>query len=115
METAVSLDIPVPFTVKILQELVRNGIVSSLKGPGGGFYLSEKNLNLPLIEIVKTIDGLSFFSSCGLGLSECSEEHPCPIHHTFKETRTRLLGLLSETKVRDLSKELLMSRIFVTE
>ncbi len=112
-EVSEELKIPLAFTGKILQELARENIISSNKGPGGGFYLSEENLNMPLIKVVETIDGLGFFTSCGLGLSECSEEHPCPIHDTFKLSRDGLFNLFSSKTIRGLADDIAVRELFL--
>ena len=110
-EIATALKMPFAFTGKILQELVKKGIISSTKGPKGGFYLSKQDLNHPLIRIVEAIDDISFFNSCGLGLSECSEEHPCPVHDTFKIARDNLLTLFKTKLIKDLSDEILRNKL----
>src|SRR5690349_19568941 len=60
-------------TAKILQVLVREGIIGSAKGPNGGFYAHPDSTPIYLMDIVKVIDGGGFFFECGLGLKECSE------------------------------------------
>lgn len=110
---AEALNIPVAFTSKILQELAKTKIISSLKGPGGGFFLTDKNLDTPIIDIVKTIDGLSFFESCGLGLDKCSDERPCPIHNTFKIGRDSMLKLLKENTIRELATDTVKRELFL--
>lgn len=100
-----ALKIPLAFTGKILQQLARENIILSTKGPGGGFGLSEKNMNVPLYKILEVMDDTSFFTECGLGLSECSEAHPCPIHNTFKKSREDLLQLFKEKTIKDLSDD----------
>lgn len=89
-EVAIALDTPTAFTVKILQELVKKEIIQSSKGPHGGFYLNEESKKLPIIEIIRAIDELDFFTKCGIGLSHCSDESPCPFHDTFKIIRSKL-------------------------
>ena len=42
-EMAEQMSVPGAFLSKILQTLSKNGIVSSKKGPGGGFYLTPEN------------------------------------------------------------------------
>ena len=89
---------------KILQNLVRQKIISSIKGPTGGFYITEKQRQEPIITIVDTIDGKDLFNECGLGLSQCSSAHPCPIHNDYKKGReiihelfkTRTINVLCE-------------------
>lgn len=66
---------------KLLQTLVREGIINSVKGPSGGFYMSKAQVKQPIIHIVEAIDGREVFRECGLGLSKCSASHPCPLHH----------------------------------
>jgi Rrf2 family transcriptional regulator, iron-sulfur cluster assembly transcription factor len=56
--------------------------------------------------VVKTIDGESLFTSCGLGLKECSEKKPCPLHDSFKSIRNDLKKILEETTIEELSDKL---------
>lgn len=87
---------------KVLQTLVKQNIIKSLKGPSGGFFISEEQQLNPIIRIVEAIDGKEFFISCGLGLSKCSAAHPCPIHNEYKEARDILENLFREKRVLDL-------------
>lgn len=87
---------------KILQTLVKQNVIKSLKGPTGGFYISKEQQNKPIIYIVEAIDGKEIFTSCGLGLSQCSSRHPCPIHYDYKDARDRMEKLFREKKVNDL-------------
>lgn len=72
---------------KILQNLVRQKIINSTKGPTGGFFITKEQQMQPIIAIVDTIDGKDLFENCGLGLSKCSSAHPCPIHDDYKKGR----------------------------
>ena len=83
-EIAKEIDSPEPFTAKILQTLSRERIISSIKGPNGGFYLEPKSKPIPLNIIVYAIDGKNMLQACSLGLKECSDNFPCPIHHDVK-------------------------------
>lgn len=89
---------------KLLQSLVKQKIIHSAKGPTGGFYITQEQLKLPIINIVETIDGPETFKECGLGLSKCSATRPCPIHHTYKEARDILENLFRRQKIGDLCK-----------
>lgn len=107
------LKIPLAFTGKILLELARADIITSVKGPGGGFFLSKKNLSIPIIKIVEAIGDITYFTSCGLGLDECSEEHPCPIHDVFKIGRDNLLSLFKNKTIGELGTEIKDSSLFL--
>ncbi|MFA7447868.1 MAG: Rrf2 family transcriptional regulator [Weeksellaceae bacterium] len=93
---------PEYFIAKILQDLSRKDFVQSVKGPNGGFYLSEDNLNTPLAKLVREIDGDKLFTSCALGLKQCSEQHPCPLHHEFKLVKEGYVRILEESLIADL-------------
>lgn len=87
---------------KILQTLVRQSLINSSKGPSGGFFINELQRNQPISKIVESIEGDQVFKSCGLGLSKCSAEHPCPIHDEYKIARDLIEKLFREKKVNDL-------------
>ena len=87
---------------KILQTLVRQNIINSMKGPAGGFYISKEQQKQPVINIVEAIDGKQIFKSCGLGLNKCSSGHPCPIHDEYKEARDIIEKLFRQKRVMDL-------------
>ena len=65
---AKTLVVPEPFLAKILQKLVRNKLLSSAKGPNGGFYTSESNSKNTICDILQTIDGHLLFDKCFMGL-----------------------------------------------
>ncbi|WP_312322865.1 Rrf2 family transcriptional regulator [Soonwooa sp.] len=105
-DIAAGIDSPEYFIAKILQDLSRKGFVQSAKGPTGGFYLDNISLNRSLTEIVKEMDGDKIFSGCALGLKECSETHPCPVHNEFKHIRNNLQKMLNDMKIGDFVDQL---------
>ena len=113
-EIAEENEAPAPFTAKILQILNRNKIVTSLKGPYGGFFCTEEQLNLPVLEIVNAVDGVAVFKECVMGLHICSDEHPCPMHYKYAETRDRLLKTFRETSIRSLAEDLTSGSAFIS-
>ena len=112
-EIAKGIDSPEHFIAKILQDLSRKGAVQSQKGPSGGFYLDQHSLNVPLAEFVRLIDGNDIFTGCALGLRQCSEIKPCPLHNEFKKIRDDLAHLLNSTTVGEFSIQLDKNRLFL--
>ena len=94
------LDIPKHYLAKILQQLSKHNIISSVKGPNGGFYLSEKNMEKSLMEVVQCIDGLDAMTTCILGLKECSDGNPCPMHEHITGSRKKILSVLRTSNIR---------------
>ncbi|MDO3641381.1 Rrf2 family transcriptional regulator [Mucilaginibacter sp. L3T2-6] len=107
-EVAAGIDSPEPFLAKILQDLSRKGIVQSAKGPNGGFYLDADALKRPLTDIVEAVDGNALFTGCALGLKQCSEVKPCPLHGQFKIIRGEIHELLETTKIGKFNQELIL-------
>lgn len=105
-EIAREVEAPEAFTAKILQILNKHRVITSLKGPYGGFYIEPQQLEQPVINIVNAIDGMAIFRECGLGLKNCSEIRPCPMHYQYKEAREALLKAFEETTVGQLAKDL---------
>lgn len=87
---------------KMLQSLVKEEVINSMKGPSGGFYINAKQKNQPIINVVEAIDGKDVFKQCGLGLSKCSSSHPCPIHDDYKVVRDLFEKMCRDRKLNDL-------------
>jgi Rrf2 family protein len=104
-EIAAYVDAPEPFTAKILQVLVRKKIIGSQKGPTGGFYAGEEHEAFTLKDLVMVIDGEALFTGCSLGLKQCSETNPCPLHHEIKKVRSELIQMLTIKSIKQLAEE----------
>jgi Rrf2 family protein len=103
-------NIPTHFLAKILQQLARKGLLRSSKGPTGGFALRVPADDIRLIDIVESLDGLVEYQQCAAGLSECSDEMPCPLHDSWKALRSRIMDYLGRNTIADLAKALEQKR-----
>lgn len=112
-DIAKEIEAPVAFTGKILQILNKNNIVTSLKGPYGGFYSEKYQLDLPVIEVVRVMDGLAVFTDCVFGLHQCSDEHPCPMHHQYAKTRDQMQASFQKTTIGRLAEDLTGGFVFI--
>jgi Rrf2 family transcriptional regulator, iron-sulfur cluster assembly transcription factor len=102
-EIAKAEGLPAPVLGKVLQELVRKGLLESRRGPGGGFRLARRPQLITLRDIVAAIDGLDQFLECAVGLERCSDESPCPLHDTWKGLRTQMMNYLEVTTLADMA------------
>ncbi|MCB0835662.1 MAG: Rrf2 family transcriptional regulator [Bacteroidetes bacterium] len=106
-EISHAINSPEAFTAKILQQLSKNDLIQSFKGPTGGFIMSPKQLKQVMLrDVVNTIDGDSIYTGCGLGLEHCDATNPCPLHNEFMEIREQLRSMLQSTSIRQLSDSL---------
>ncbi|MDP2088848.1 MAG: Rrf2 family transcriptional regulator [Flavobacteriaceae bacterium] len=100
-----TLMIPKPFIAKLLQRLAKAQIISSTKGPNGGFYLSENDKYHSICDIIEVIDGPHFFEGCFMGLSKCNDENPCSVHPIVAKFREQILHQFKEKTIEDFSAE----------
>ncbi|QRR02434.1 RrF2 family transcriptional regulator [Dyadobacter sandarakinus] len=110
-DIAAGIDSPEVYLAKILQDLSRKGIISSVKGPNGGFYMDSNALSRPLSDVVEAVDGNGLFTGCALGLKQCSEIRPCPLHDQFKVIRGQIRDLLNTTSIGGFNQELLQGAL----
>ncbi len=103
------LDLPAPFLAKILQQLVRHKILSSLKGPHGGFSLLKDPKEITLYEIVKVIEGDDIFNNCIIHGLSCREVHErgeeCILHNDYSLIRRNLVDLFRKRTIHDLLRQ----------
>ncbi|GLU54374.1 RrF2 family transcriptional regulator [Dyadobacter frigoris] len=114
-EIAAGIDSPVHFIAKILQDLSKRGLVQSTKGPNGGFYIDKVAQKRTLADVVRAIDGENIFIGCGLGLKNCSETKPCPLHSEFKLIRSEIQKTLSSATIGDFNESLNLGLSFIKE
>jgi len=103
---AETIDVPSPFLAKLFQQLVKGKIISSTKGPHGGFYLTKKNQQKTVLDIIENIDGLNRLNECFLGLSECDSSNPCPVHFIVEPFKNSILGKFRDKTIMEFSKEI---------
>lgn len=103
------LNLPTPFLAKILQQLAKQKILNSSKGPHGGFSLLRNPQKITLLDIVKTIDGEDIFTNCLIHNGPCEfvdkQKIPCPLHDEYENVRIGLVKLFSNNTVYDLVKK----------
>ncbi|MEB8347486.1 Rrf2 family transcriptional regulator [Flavobacteriaceae bacterium KMM 6898] len=107
------INVPKAYIAKILQELAKNQLVSSSRGPQGGFYLTKENKERPLIDIVHLIDGKDRINSCMLSIKECDEENPCPFHRLIGAAKIDFRKNLEKTTINDLVRDIKENKSFL--
>ena len=103
---AEELEVPQPFLAQLLRKLAAERLISSSKGPGGGFYLNKSNQNIAVWDIIAAIDGAYKFDECFLGLSKCDDVNPCPVHHLVSPFKEALLEEFRQKTMASLAKEI---------
>lgn len=96
-------DITPAFLTKILQPLIKAGIVGSQRGVGGGFYLLKDPAEITLLDIVEAQEGTLLLNQCMAGPGTCERDASCPVHGAWGEVREELTGTLSRYTFAELA------------
>lgn len=100
-DLADALDAPRNYLSKILHALAKAGVLSSARGPAGGFRLAVDAAELPLIRIVALFDPVEEGRRCVLGREKCSDANPCGAHARWKRVAEQVASFFRTTTVAD--------------
>lgn len=99
-----------PFLGKILQNLVKQKLLVSTKGPNGGFALARPADKITLWDIVIKVDGEEFFTNCLISLEPCRTHDPtkplCPVHSQYDKLRKQIGEFYQDTTLEIISKDI---------
>lgn len=101
-----TLGIPKPFLAQLLASLTAGELVSSAKGPGGGYFLSDDNRQKTVWDIVLCVDGTLKFDACFLGLARCDDQNPCPVHHAVAPFKEAILKEFKFKSIAEMAREM---------
>jgi len=100
---ALAVAVPESFLAKVLQTLVRAGLVISRRGPDGGFELVPSSMQASILDVVEAIDGPVQLNAC-LGEEGCCEHKLwCPVQPIWAEAQIAMLAVLSRDTVGELA------------
>jgi len=100
--------IPLPLLSKVLQTLVRNGLLSSEQGATGGYRLARDPHDITALEAIRGIDGPIILTHCfteHANHAECDQSQSCPVREPLRKVHEGILRLLSSITVADLSSD----------
>lgn len=85
---------------KVMQRLVKAGLISSLKGKNGGFKLKQDPEEITLMDVYEAIDGKFTPSGCLLGRNRC-EPHQCIMGDLVSSINNQVKEYFSNKKLKD--------------
>jgi Rrf2 family iron-sulfur cluster assembly transcriptional regulator len=100
-DVAAALSTPRNYLSKILHVLARDGVLASMRGPGGGFRLAVEPGRLRLARVVGLFDPPPDRRRCVLGRPRCSDANPCGAHELWKDVANRVTTFFHETTIGD--------------
>lgn len=109
-DLAEATKVPRQFLGKILHRLARADLLDSAKGRGGGFKFARSPKEIEVADVVAALDGMEASNRCVLGLDECNDSQPCPLHDEWVTFRTRLMDRVFSMSVFEMGKSLAAKR-----
>lgn len=94
--------LPSSFLSKLLRTLSEAGILTSSRGPGGGFRLARPADKISLQDVSVLFDGLSLANECLLGYGKCMDQTPCPVHKIWGPRKENVQEFLASTTIAEL-------------
>jgi len=82
------------FLTKILQPLIKEGVIGSQRGVGGGFFLARDPAAVTLLDVVKAEEGPLYLNQCLSHAGSCDRNLFCPVHGAWREIRRDLMATL---------------------
>lgn len=105
-EIADRYGIPVPVLSKVLQKLARSGFLASEHGTNGGYRLSGDPHQISALDVVRSIDGPIFLTSCFTeDGEECEHLDRCNIRDPLRRVHEGILNLLAGLSMAELAAD----------
>jgi Rrf2 family protein len=89
-DIAIVMDIPKSFLAKILQRLVKSGVVKSSRGIKGGFQLAKTPRQISLLDVIEAIQGPAGMNRCAIDKETCKLSNTCTVHPVWVELRQKV-------------------------
>lgn len=103
-EIADAYGIPLPLLSKILQKLAKGGLLDSTHGTNGGYKLARDASRISALEVIRTIDGPVFLTSCRTHQGDCSQSQQCTVREPLRKVHEGIVRILASIKISDMSK-----------
>lgn len=89
-EISDAMGIKKTFTAKILQKLVKSGLITSRKGSGGGFTIAKDPQRITLLDVIEAVEGALALNICVIDKKNCERSSFCPVHPVWFEIKSVL-------------------------
>ena len=104
-EIAGLYDIPIELMAKVLQRLVRRGLLVSQQGTRGGYHLSRAPIQITVADVIQAIEGPVTVTACSTDEGQCEQFSKCNVRDPLYRVRERILAALGECTIADLAAD----------
>lgn len=93
--------ISLSYLEQLFGKLRRNHLVSSVRGPGGGYCLAKPMTHVSVADIIQAVDETLDATQCG-GKGDCHDDHPCMTHNLWTSLNQKMFEYLRSVSLQDL-------------
>ena len=104
-EIAEAYDIPIELMAKVLQRLVRHGLLASHQGTRGGYLLARAPAQISVADVIQAVDGPVTVTACSTEEGTCEQFTKCNVRDPLWRVRERILSALGECTIAELAAE----------
>jgi Rrf2 family protein len=98
-------DIPLELMAKVLQRLVRTGLLDSTQGTRGGYALSRPSAAISVADVIEAIDGPFTVTACSTDNQDCEQYAKCSIRGPLWQIRERIVSALGTVSIAEMAAE----------
>ena len=104
-EIAEQYDIPIELMAKVLQRLVRTGLLLSTQGTRGGYALSRAATAISVADVIQAIDGPFTVTACSTEKNDCEQYLKCSIRDPLWQIRERIVEALGTVTIAEMASD----------
>jgi Rrf2 family protein len=104
-EIAEQYDIPIELMAKVLQRLVRAGLLISTQGTRGGYTLGRPASSISVADVIQAIDGPFTVTACSTEKNDCEQYSKCSIRDPLWQIRERIAATLGTVSIAEMAAE----------
>ena len=104
-EIAEQYDIPIELMAKVLQRLVRTGLLASTQGTRGGYTLSRPSTAISVADVIEAIDGPFTVTACSTEKNDCEQYGKCSIRDPLWQIRERIVEALGTVTIAEMASD----------
>jgi Rrf2 family protein len=105
-EIAEQYDIPIELMAKVLQRLVRRGLLASHQGTRGGYRLSKPSTDISVADIIQAIDGPLTVTACSTEAENCGQFAKCSVRDPLWRIKDRILASLATCSLAEVAADI---------
>jgi FeS assembly SUF system regulator len=109
-EIAEQYDIPIELMAKVLQRLVRTGLLVSTQGTRGGYALSRPSQGISVADVIQAIDGPFTVTACSTEKNDCEQYGKCSIRDPLWQIRERIVKALGTVSLAEMAGDGMVER-----